>query len=313
MLMIQAQQLPKRRGRSRRNAEQMTFVLVVLIPMAIVFALFWIYPLLNGLWGSLTKWQGFNPNQPFVGLDNYRALLKDPIFMVSLKNTFVYTLMYLPLSIVLALLLAIAIEATGPMRTFFRTVYFLPVITSVIATALIWKWLYQPQLGLFNQLLELVGLPRQRFLQSTTQALPSIVGYSLWKDIGFNMVLFMAGLSSIDRSFYEAARVDGANRWQVFGRITLPLLQPTLVFVLVTGFISTLQVFGPIYIMSGAQVNSPPGGPNNATMVLSVYQWQTAFNELNLGYGAAMGMVLFAIILVVTLFQSRFLRTSWEY
>jgi multiple sugar transport system permease protein len=310
--MIQAQRLPKQR-RSRRNAEQMIFVLVVLVPMAIVFVLFWIYPLLNGLWGSLTKWQGFNPNRPFVGLDNYRALVKDRIFVVSLKNTLLYTAMYLPLSIALALALALAVEATGKLRTLFRTIYFLPVITSVIATALIWKWLYQPQLGLFNQILELFGLPRQRFLQSTTQALPSIVGYSLWKDVGFDMVLFMAGLSSIDRSFYEAARVDGANRRQIFWRITLPLLQPTMIFVLVTGFINTLQVFGPIYIMSGAQVNSPPGGPNNATMVLSVYQWQTAFNELNLGYGAAMGMVLFAIILAVTLLQSRFLRTSWEY
>ena len=288
-------------------------MLATLVPMVLVFGVFWIYPLVSGAWGSLTRWQGFNPSQPFVGLENYRSLVGDPIFRTSLKNTFVYTLLYLPASISVALLLALAIEATGKLRTLFRTIYFLPVITSVIATALIWKWLYQPQLGLFNQLLELIGLPRQRWLQSSSQALASIALYALWKDVGFQMVLFMAGLSGIDRTYYEAARVDGANRWQMFWRITLPLLQPTMIFVLVTGIINSLQVFGPIYIMSGAQVNSPPGGPNNATMVVSVYQWQTAFNELNLGYGAAMGIVLFAIILIVTLLQARLLRTSWEY
>ena len=311
--MATAQPLARNRRRSRRNSEQMLFVLTVLIPMAIVFIMFWIYPLLNGLWGSFTKWQGFIPQRPFVGLENYRVLFQDPIFLAALKNTFFYTLMYLPSEIVVALLLALAINGSGRLRTLFRTIYFLPVVTSVIATALIWKWLYQPQLGLFNQLIQMVGLPRQRFLLSQSQALGSIAVYALWKDVGFTMVLFMAGLTSIDKSYYEAARVDGANRWQLFWGITLPLLQPTLIFVFVTGMIRTLQVFDAIYVMSGAAVNSPPGGPNNSTMVVAVYQWQVAFNELNLGYGAAMGIVLFLIILVITLFQARFLRNRWDY
>lgn len=311
--MATAQPLVSKPRRYRRNAEQMVFVLTVLIPMAIVFIMFWIYPLLNGLWGSFTKWQGFSPDRPFVGLENYRSLFQDPIFLAALKNTFLYTLMYLPSEIFVALMLALAINGSGRLRTLFRTIYFLPVVTSVIATALIWKWLYQPQLGLFNQILQMVGLPKQRFLLSQSQALGSIAVYALWKDVGFTMVLFMAGLTSIDKSYYEAARVDGANRWQLFWGITLPLLQPTLIFVFVTGLISTLQVFGPIFVMSGAAANSPPGGPNNSTMVVSVYQWQVAFNELNLGYGAAMGIVLFLIILVVTIFQARFLRNRWDY
>jgi multiple sugar transport system permease protein len=130
--------------------------------------------------------------------------------------------------------------------------------------------------------------------------------------MGFNMVLFMAGLSSIDRSYYDAAKVDGANYWQTFWRITLPLLQPTMVFVLVTGVIGTLQVFGPIYVMSAGAGDSLPGGPANSTMVVSIYQWMVAFRELELGYGSAMGVVLFLIILALTLAQIRFLRSSWE-
>jgi multiple sugar transport system permease protein len=281
--------------------------------MAVIFLVFWIYPMLDGLWGSFTNWSAFNPARGFVGLKHYRALFGDDIFLKALQNTIVFSLLYVPSSIVLALLVAVAIEATGPLRPWFRTVYFLPVVTSVIATGLIWAWLYQPALGLFNQLLQLAGLPPQRFLLSPEQALLCIVVYALWKNLGFNMVLFMAGLSGIDSSFAEAARVDGANRWQVFSRITLPLLRPTMVFVLITGIIETLQVFGPIFVMTSREANDAPGGPLNSTMVVAVYQWQVGFRELNLGYAAAMGIVLFLIILVLTLLQTPLLRQRWEY
>jgi ABC-type sugar transport system permease subunit len=289
------------------------FILAVIVPMMAIFLLFWVYPLIGGIWGSFTLWRGFNPDQPFVGLRHYQALLNDPIFIKAFYNTFYYALLYLPANVVLALLLALAVEATGILRGAFRMIYFIPVVTSTIATALIWQWLYQPSFGLFNQVFELVGLPTQSYLKSTTQALPSIVLYALWKSIGFNMVIFIAGLSSIDPSFYDAAKVDGANRWQTFWRITLPLLQPTMVFVLVTGVISTLQVFGPIYVMSSTGGDVLPGGPANSTMVVSLYQWLVAFRELELGYGSAMGVVIFLIILILTLAQVRFLRARWEY
>jgi len=262
--------------------------------------------------GSFTLWRAFNPTAPFSGLRHYQTLWNDETFLTALKNTFYFTLLYLPSAIVVSLLVALAIEATGTLRSVFRTLYFIPVVTSTIATALIWAWLYQPQFGLFNQVLELLHLPRQSYLKSTDQALPSIVLYSLWKNMGFTMVLFIAGLTSIDASFYDAAKVDGANRWQTFWRITLPLLRPTMVFVVVTGVISTLQVFGPVYVMSGGG-DGLPGGPANATMVVSVYQWLMAFRELELGYGSAMGVVLFIIILTLTLVQVRKKRTRWEY
>ncbi len=304
---------PRRKRLGGRDADQRIFIAVTLIPTAIGLAIFWIYPLANGLWGSFTDWRAFQTDRDFVGLDNYRTLWHDDIFRETLVNTFQYTLMYLPLNVVIGLGLALAIEHSGRLKGVFRTVYFMPVVASAIATALMWKWLYQPSLGLFNQLLDIVGLPTQPFLISTTQALPSIVAYSLWKNVGLTMVLFMAGLNGIDRTYYEAAKVDGARRFQIFWGITLPLLRPTMVFVVITGIIETLQVFGPVFILSSVGENSPPGGPSNSTNVVAIYQWAVAFGQLNLGYGMAIGMVLFLIILGVTLTQSRFLRQAWEY
>ena len=298
--------------RSQYKLQQQIFVLTVLVPLIASFALFWIYPVLRGFWGSFTQWHGFDPNTPFIGLQNYIRAYNDPTFRVSLRNTFYYALLTMPTTLILALLLALAIEATGRLKALFRTIYFLPVVTSVIATALVWKYLYQPSLGLFNQLLTLAGLPPQRWLISNQLALPSIAVYSIWKSVGFSMVIFMAGLTTIPHSFYDAAKVDGANRWQAFWHVTLPLLRPTFIFSLVTGVIGSLQVFGPIYIMSSSG-DSPPGGPGNSTMVVAVYQWLVAFRELDLGYGSAMGLILFLIILVLTLLQLRFLQTRWEY
>jgi multiple sugar transport system permease protein len=297
---------------SNEKTQKTIFLLIVLVPMILSFAVFWIYPMIRGAYGSFTQWRAFDPEMPWVGLKHYKALLQDPIFMRALRNTFVYALMYLPASIVVALITALAVEASGALRSLFRTTYFIPVVTSTIATALIWSYLYQPSFGLFNQILELLHLPTQSFLKSTTQALPSIAFYALWKNLGFTMVIFLAGITAIDRVYYEAARVDGANSWQSFWGITLPLLQPAMVFVLVTGVIGALQVFGPIYVMS-AGGDGLPGGPANSTMVVSVYQWLIAFRELELGYGSAMGIVLFVIILALTLFQVRFLRRRWDY
>lgn len=296
--------------RTRKNI----FVASVMIPMLLFFFVFYIYPIIVGFLGSLTNWRAFQPERVFIGLDNYRALLNDRVFIQSVVNTFKFALMYIPIAITLSLTLAVAINASGRLAGFFRTVYFLPVVTSVIATALIWSvGFYQPRYGLFNQILGLLDQPQQPFLRSPATALFAVVVYSVWKGLGYDIVIFMAGLSGIPTTFYEAARVDGANRWQVFRHITLPLLQPTMVFVVITGIISTLQIYGPIYVMTVASGADQPGGPLNSTIVVAVYQWQVAFRELRLGYGAAMGVTLFLIILVITLLQSRFLRRKWEY
>lgn len=305
---------PDRENAFRRN--QQLFILSVLVPMLLFFAIFYIYPIISGFAGSLTNWRAFQDasQRLFIGLDNYTQLFRDPIFLAALGNTFRYALMYMPLAIILSLAIALAINASGILAGFFRTVYFLPVVTSVIATALIWSvGFYQPRYGLFNQVFALLGLPQQSFLRSPNTALFSVVIYSVWKGLGYDIVIFMAGLSGIPTTFYEAARVDGANRWQTFRYVTLPLLQPTIVFVIITGIINSLQIYGPIYVMTVASGADKPGGPLNSTVSVAVYQWQAAFSELKLGYGSAMGIVLFFIILGITLLQSRFLRRRWEY
>lgn len=304
----------KERNTFRRN--QQIFVWSVILPMLAFFLIFYVYPIIAGFAGSTTNWQAFqNPEaRQFIGLDNYARLFRDPVFLASLWNTFRYALIYMPIAIVLSLACALAISAAGRLAGFFRTVYFLPVVTSVIATALIWSvGFYQPRYGLFNQVFSMIGLPQQPFLRSPDTALLSVIIYAVWKNLGYDIVIFMAGLSAIPNTFYEAARVDGATRWQTFRHITLPLLRPTMVFVIITGIINSLQVYGPIYIMTVASGADKPGGPLNSTIVVSVYQWQVAFGELQLGYGAAMGIVLFLIILGITLLQSRLLRRNWEY
>jgi ABC-type sugar transport system permease subunit len=176
--------------------------------------------------------------------------------------------------------------------------------------------MYQPQFGVFNQVMGLLGLPTQRWLLDPGQALLCVAAFAIWQGVGFNMVIFLAGLTTIDSVYYDAARVDGANGWQVFWKVTLPLLRQTMMFVMVTTIINGLQVFAPVYIMSSAIISggeSAPGGPMNRTLVIVVYQWLMAFKELELGYGAAMGMILLVIILVATLLQLRWLRARWEY
>ncbi len=305
-------------GRTLRDAltdhrfQRHLFVLTVLIPMIATFAVFWIYPLVDGFWGSLHRWTAFDPSREFIGLKNYVDLFGDPTFRAAVVNSFEYMLYYLPSAILLSLLLALGINASGQVRALFRTVYFLPVVTSVVATSLIFNYLYQPRFGLINQLLALVGLPEQGFLRSPAQALPSIAAYAVWKNLGFNMVLFLAGLSAIPQMYYDAARVDGANPLQRFFFITLPLLRPTVVFIFITGMIETLQVFRPIFVMTATTGNDMAGGPLNSTMVIALYQWQTAFTIGNLGYGAAMGIMLFLIVMVITVTQALVLRSRWS-
>jgi ABC-type sugar transport system permease subunit len=297
-----------------KRFSQTLFMTVVFVPMVMYFMLFIIIPLFMGFWGSFTNWTGFAAEQKFIGLDNYARLLNDEIFLRALSNTFLYVAMYLPGAVGLGLGMALIIEATGVFKQFFRTVYFIPVVTSTIATALVWAWLYQPSLGLFNMLLKMVGIAPQLYLRSETQALPSIVVYALWKNMGYVMVLFMAGLASISSVYYDAAKVDGAGPFQLFRHITVPLLRPTFVFVLITTMIDAMKLFGPVLVMTTPEAyTGAPGGPKNATMVLSLYQWIVAFREGQLGYGSAMGVVLFLIMLIFTVIQLRTLRVQWEY
>jgi multiple sugar transport system permease protein len=213
-----------------------------------------------------------------------------------------------------ALFVAMLINSQKRLVSFFRTTYFIPVVTSAVATSVMWRWLYQPRFGLINQLINLVfvdtlGLhinPSIQWLTSKSLAMPSIIAMDIWKGLGFTMVLFLAGLTSIPSVYYEAAKIDGAGRWRLFRHITVPLLQPTLVFVLVTGMIGSLQVFTPMYVMTA-------GGPVNSTKTIVYLLYDKAFTIYRFGYASGLAFMLFAIVLVLTAIQLRLTRMRWEY
>jgi multiple sugar transport system permease protein len=282
---------------------------MLLVPLAF-FLLIRLLPTLSALQVAFYQWDMLSDDRPFVGFGNFQRLAGDPVFQAALANTFKYVVLGVPSGLVLALVLALALIRVRHLAGLFRTLYFIPFITSLVAVSWVWRWLYQPQRGSINELLGLLGIPAQPFLQSTSQALPSITAVNVWHDLGFQIIIFLAGLHAIPDIYYEAARLDGAGRWAMFRNITLPLLNPTIVFLAVTSAISSLQVFSQVQNMSAQGT----GGPLNSTLSLVLYVYQKAFGgAYQMGYAAAMTVVLFALILIVTLVQLRLLSRGYEY
>lgn len=283
------------------------FVGAVAVPLALFYITFSWFPMLYSLVLSFTRLEGFALQAHFVGLSNYRDLIADPDMATALWNTLKFVVARMGLGIPFSFLLALLINSVpGKPQELFKTAYFMPVMTSAVAVATIWKWLYHPQFGFFNQILELLGLQPIPWLFSSRTALMSCVFMNIWHGSGFTTLIFLAGLKSIPSMYYEAARIDGANRWHLFSRITLPLIQPTLVYVLVVGLIGTFQVFDDVYLLTG-------GGPGNSTLLLGLLIYSTAFKWMRFGYGSAIAFVLFVIVLILTLIQLRTTRLHWSY
>jgi len=270
-----------------------------LAPSLAHLVVFSIGPILFSLWLSFHEWDLLVPARPFVGLDNYRELAADGDFLRALRNTAVYVL-FVPIGMIVALGLALLVDRRLPGVRLLRTVFFLPYVTSFVAISLVWRWMFQPDVGLFNNVLARFGVPAQPWLSSPATALPSLMLMSVWMYAGYMMVLFLAGLQNIPVSLHESARIDGANAWQRFRRITLPLLRPTALFVLVTMVIFMFQVFTAVYIMT-------EGGPLHATDVIVYHIYRNAWEYLRMGYASAMAWMLFAILFVITLVQFRWL------
>jgi multiple sugar transport system permease protein len=287
----------------------LTAYVLLAIPLAF-FMLVRIVPTLSALQVAFYQWDMLSDSRPYVGLDNFQRLPSDAAFVAAMANTLKYLVLGVPTGLALALAIALGLIRVKRLAGLFRTVYFIPFVTSLVAVSWVWRWLYQPQRGSLNVLLSLVGIPPQSFLQSTSQALPSIVAVNVWHDLGFQVVIFLAGLSAIPDVYYEAARLDGAGRWHLFRHITLPLLNPTIVFLAVTSAISSLQVFTQVQNMSAQGT----GGPLNSTLSLVLYVYQKAFGgAYQMGYASAMTVVLFILILVVTLIQLRVLSRRYDY
>ncbi|HEX7120646.1 MAG TPA: sugar ABC transporter permease [Longimicrobiales bacterium] len=284
---------------SRRRLREAVRGWAFLAPSFAHLLLFSVGPILFSLWLSFHEWNLVEAERPFVGLANYAALLRDAPFWRAVRNTAVYVL-FVPAGMLVALALALLVDRKLPGVRLLRTVLFLPYVTSFVAISLVWKWMFEPDFGLLNRALGWFGIAPQPWLSAPETALPSLMLMSIWMYAGYMMVLFLAGLQNIPRSLYESARIDGANAWQRFTRITLPLLRPTTFFVLVTMVIFMFQVFTAIYVMT-------EGGPLHATDVIVYHIYRNAWEYLRMGYASAMAWVLFGVVFAVTLVQFRFL------
>lgn len=293
------------KGIRRRRPGHRAMTGYAFIAPAVVFLLiFALLPFLFTIYVSLHEWNMLTPveSMPFRGWENYRYLLfDDPLFRETFRNTVVFAVGNVGISVVLALALALLLNTPIRLRPFWRTAFFLPYVTSSVAISIVWANLYHPSYGLINGVLDLFSLPPQRFLASLEQAMPSVIAVAVWHGLGYYMIIFLAGLQNIPADLYEAAKLDGAGAWRLFHSITLPLLRPTMLFVVVVNTLASLQVFDFAFILTG-------GGPVNSTNTLVLYMYDTAFSFLRMGRATAMAVLLFLVIFIMTLVQLRLLR-----
>ena len=267
-----------------------------LAPAMVLFLMFTGLPVVAAFYISFTQWDLFRPPS-WIGLENYRNLMSDPIFAKVMKNTAIFVLASVPLQMILGLLAALALNRGIRGQTFFRIAYFLPAVTSTIAAALVWAWLFNSNYGLVNAFLSFVGVDNvPRWLASTSWALPAVIIVSVWQNVGYAMVLFLAGLQNIRTDLYDAAALDNARGFRRLWHITLPMLSPTTFFVLIISIIGSFQVFELVFIMTQA-------GPANATNTLVYYIYQNGFQFYQMGYASAAAMILFGIVLIITMVQ----------
>ena len=277
-------------------------------PFVILFGVFLAIPILVSFVLSFTSFNQRDLVNPigtsFVGLDNYGRLLSDPKFWKSLINTFYFVGVGVPLTLAIGLLIASALSrGITKFRTAFRVGYYLPVITSIVAIAVVWRFLLNPDIGLINVALGSIGIQGPDWLASKTLAMPSIIAMAVWRNLGFAMVVFIAGLQAIPVSLYEAASIDGAGRWSAFRYVTLPMLRPTILFMLVITTIGYLQLFEEPFVMTA-------GGPLDSTLSVTMYMYQQGFQFFKQGYASAIAYVLFVIVAVIAFLQFRFLRSE---
>ncbi len=314
---------------SRRTRESLNAIWYIL-PALIILIGFRVIPILLSVRMSLYDWGMAGPRQ-FLGLGNYIAVFQDPMFWRSLLNTGWYVLFEVPITLFLSLFIAILLNQKIRGLSIYRTIYYLPVVTSIVAVSVVWRWILHPDRGVLNYLLSLIGISGIRWLQDPrglfqlilgdavadlpyalrgpSIALCSLVLMGIWKALGYNIVIFLAGLQNIPRTYYEAARIDGASRFKTFWKITWPLLSPTTYYVLIMSSISAFETFTQVWVMTGP----PPGGPLQTTKVVMYYFYENAFELWRLGYGAAIAFIAFLIILGLTILQRTVLEKRVHY
>lgn len=279
-----------------------------LLPTLLVLGVFTFYPFVSSFFLSLHEGPLTNPTKVFRGIELYHKLFQDPKFWQAMKNTVYYVAGSVPISMFLALFFAVLLNSNIRFRGFFRTAMFLPYITPVVAAAVVWKWLFHRDFGLFNAWLNFFGLPSQDWINNPALAMPMVILFSIWKYTGFQVVIFLAGLQNISKEYYDAAAIDGANAWQRFWKITLPLLSPVTLFVLIISMIGAFKVFDEIFVI----FDGTPG-PLNSAMTVMIFFYQTAFGRFKMGYASAVAYTMFVIIFLFTLFQMWVARRRVHY
>jgi multiple sugar transport system permease protein len=281
-----------------------------LLPFLLKFAVFMVIPVVSAFFLGFTRYDVLSPAQ-WVGLSNYvniftRAEAASSLFWTSVVNTVYFATGEVFLEMITGLALALLVNSRIKLKNFFRAAYYMPVVTAMVAVSMLWLWLYQPQIGLLNSLLKAVGLPPQKWLTDPNQAMPSVILMAVWKGVGWSMIIYLAGLQGIPESLYEAGRIDGTNRWQSFRHITLPLLAPVTLFVVVISFISALQVFSQIFVMT-------QGGPLNRTTTVTYQIWLNAFRFYRMGFASAQSILLFFVILVISIINAKVFGEEIQY
>jgi multiple sugar transport system permease protein len=304
--------MPSKKGLVRELIKQ-RYSYLFIAPSVILFFVFVLIPVITSFFLSFTRYNILTAPQ-WIGLENYRQIFfHDPRFWKALKNTGLYVIGVVPAGISISLLLAVAIDQKIKFKNFYKAIFFMPVVTSVIAVSVIWKWLFAGEkYGLINHWLIRMGISPVDWLMSPTWTLPAIMIMSIWAGLGYNMILLLAGLQTIPNSFYEAAEIDGANTWYKFWHITLPLLRPTLFFVVIMSMINSFQLFEQVYIMASG-TGEGVGGVLDSALSLVAYLYEKGFQRFEMGYASAIAYILFAIILIVTLFNMKVVRSRFEY
>ncbi len=279
--------------------------LFLAIPI-VFYATIRFYPTFEAFYVSFLKWNLLG-SQKYIGIKNYAKILGDEDFWLVLWNTIKYALFGVPISLLVAFLIAYWLNEIEFCHDWIRAMYFIPFLTTAVAMAWVWRWFYQPMpIGYFNIMLSWIGIPQQPFLKSIEQSLYSIMAPAIWAGLGFQIVIFIAGIRAIPKSYFEAAEIDGAGRWQILREITLPALKPTVIFLTVVSTIGFLRIFDHVYTMSA----DGAGGPLNSTKPLVLLIYEYAFDEFKLGRASAVTVILFLILLVISLVQLWLMRKN---
>ncbi len=274
---------------------------VFILPQLISLICFGIIPIVIAFVLSFYDWNGFTIPE-FIGFDNFITVFKDPDMWKAVKNTAVYTVIYVPCSIVLALLLAVVLNKVAG-KLFYRAVFFLPQVVTSVGIAVVWSWIYQPQFGILNMVLRFFGFEGKEWLRDPSTAMGAVIVMSIWWGLGYNIVLFLAGLQNVPATYVEAAKIDGATSKDIFFHITVPLISPTTLLVTITTMIDAFQVFDQMFLLTS-------GGPVKSTYTIALHIYQTAFSEFEMGEASTISLFLFVVIVAISALQFK-LSNKW--